>query len=67
MHQADGGGEWASGIGANYHAYSGAVPLEDGDLLLKGKNFKGGGASTAEEHADHSDDGEDELRHELPL
>jgi hypothetical protein len=46
---------------------TGPFPLENRDLLSEGENFQGGGASTAEEDADHSDDSEDEFRHELPL
>ena len=39
--------------------------FEHGHLLSQGEDFQGGIASTAEEAADHGEDGEDELRHEL--
>jgi hypothetical protein len=39
--------------------------FEHGHLLSQGEDFQGGIASTAEEDADHGEDGEDELRHEL--
>jgi len=43
------------------------LPLEHGDLLSQGKDLQGGVASTAQEDADHGDDGESEFRHELTL
>jgi hypothetical protein len=42
-------------------------PFEDGDLLPESENFKGGVASTAEEHADGSEETEYAFQHELTV
>ena len=43
------------------------LAFENGDLLPKSENFDGRVASTAKENADHSEDGEDEFRHDSPF
>jgi hypothetical protein len=41
----------------------GRLRVEYGELLPKGENFQGRIPSTAEEDADHGEDGEHEFRH----
>jgi hypothetical protein len=42
-------------------------PFEHGDLLSECEDFEGGIAPTAEEDADHGEDGEEEFEHEITL
>jgi hypothetical protein len=44
-----------------------SFPFEDGDLLPKGENFKGGVASAAEEVADGGEETEYAFEHELTV
>ena len=47
--------------------WPGLLAFHNGDLLSEGKDFQRRAASTAEEHADHREDGEDEFRREFTL
>jgi hypothetical protein len=50
-----------------FQFWSRTLAFENGDLLTKSQNFNSRVASTAEENADHREDGEDELGHQLTL
>ena len=44
-----------------------SLAFQHRDLLSEGEDFEGRIGSAADENADHGEDGEDELRHELTL
>ena len=52
---------------ARAEARPGALPLEDGNLLTKRENLKGNIGSAAKEDANHGEDGQNEISHEITV